>query len=208
MKLVAFTYPDCRQGEADMLNRILPWVHALHIRKTPEVGRKQFEQLLDNVDDAWHERIWLHQYGELYQNYNIGGVHLTASGIAGFRQGWREWCLEWAGKGLGVSITCRDLAELNAFSEVADRVFLAPVYDSISKPGHLSAFSIQELKQALSESLPAEVIALGGVQEGNIEALMQVHFDGVAVLGALWNAADPVAMIFKLKQLCQADCPT
>ena len=70
-------------------------------------------------------------------------------------------------------------------------VFLSPVFDSISKQGYKSSFEHPELKKQLlkmkeTPGLP-EVIALGGIDEHNIVAAMDMGFDGIAVLGALWN---------------------
>ena len=80
-------------------------------------------------------------------------------------------------------------------------VFISPVYNSISKKGYQASIDLnylQPLKDNAATDLPA-VVALGGVTHAHIPELFQKGFDGVAVLGAIWEEADPLAAFSKIK---------
>jgi len=87
-----------------------------------------------------------------------------------------------------------DLPTLRASLDRADtRLLFSPVFPSISKPGHVPRHSTTELRAVLQLPRRAEVIALGGVSAERIPECRALGFDGVAVLGAIWQAPDPVA---------------
>ncbi|MCL2101946.1 MAG: thiamine phosphate synthase [Fibromonadales bacterium] len=78
-------------------------------------------------------------------------------------------------------------------------VLLGPVFDSISKHGYKSKFSKKELQAGIAEwrdfapeNSKTKLYALGGIESENINELAKLGFDGAAVLGAVWNYADPV----------------
>ncbi len=77
-------------------------------------------------------------------------------------------------------------------------MFLSPVFDSISKEGYASAFDLAEAQGFLQKLAKRpghrpSVLALGGIESGNIAAVQQAGFAGAAVLGSVWGSADPVA---------------
>lgn len=83
------------------------------------------------------------------------------------------------------SASCHSLAEVK---KVAGRglafATLSPIFDSISKPGYLSAFGEEE---ALPEGAGIPLIALGGVDFQNMETLPGRGFSGAALMGAVWE---------------------
>lgn len=101
------------------------------------------------------------------------------------------------------------LEELKGYTGKAEYAFLAPVFDSISKTGHKSPFTDRlynflrfdpELHKAIKNK---KIIALGGVDEDKIDLLRKTGFYGVAILGALWQAKDPLAKFLRLKAKCE-----
>ena len=67
-----------------------------------------------------------------------------------------------------------------------DYMFLSPVFDSISKRGYSSHFSLEDIKSN-SGIVKDRVFALGGVSADNIGLLPDAGFGGAAVLGFLWE---------------------
>jgi thiamine-phosphate pyrophosphorylase len=68
----------------------------------------------------------------------------------------------------------------------------------MSKPGYGPSghFSPQELTDVLTRRTKAErratVLALGGITVETAPRALALGFDGVAVLGSIWQAAEPV----------------
>lgn len=93
------------------------------------------------------------------------------------------------------SASCHTILEVNQSKK--EYVFLSPVFDSISKPGYLSNFSLNELEVQL-KSVPTRVYALGGVSDENIRLLKNVGFAGAAVKGFIWDRGSSPVKQFEL----------
>lgn len=95
------------------------------------------------------------------------------------------------------------LQELSVCRGELDYCFLSPIYPSISKPGHAADFDAEELASALAGSRHP-VLALGGVTGERFGELADLGFAGAALLGAVWQAADPVGAWMEAKRRAEA----
>ena len=71
----------------------------------------------------------------------------------------------------------------------------SPIYDSISKEGYLQHAAFSD-RGTLADGISASrhpVLALGGVTPDKFSELAEWGFSGAALLGAVWQADDPVA---------------
>jgi thiamine-phosphate pyrophosphorylase len=129
------------------------------------------------------------------------------------------------------SRSCHDLTTLRACLGVFDSVFFGPVFPSISKPGYgplqhrsgeprsgereradghgfAHAPRYDDVAQALAARTGPErrtiVLALGGINAFTSGVAMRLGFDGVAVLGAVWQAPDPIAAFAAIRAALQA----
>lgn len=92
-----------------------------------------------------------------------------------------------------VGVSCHSRAEAAAAGAAgADYVTLSPVFATASKPGYGPALGPDGLAHAARES-PLPVIALGGVDPGNVADCLAAGAAGVAVMGAVMRALDPGA---------------
>jgi thiamine-phosphate pyrophosphorylase len=180
-----------------------------HLRK-PRWSCAQLAAWLRGISKTFHPRIVLHSHHELISEFALGGLHdrdekpLTQTNTMG--------CFK---AGVFRSRAVHDLVALSAAigtqpstAEVGyDRVLLSPLFASFSKPGYVPAVGISsdELKAILALPRRAEVIALGGIDVTRIQACHESGFDGVAVLGAVWQASDPVRVFHQLKDALHAD---
>ena len=104
------------------------------------------------------------------------------------------------------SRSCHDLRSLTTALGRYDSVFLSPIFPSLSKPSHAPRpdFPFNELSTLLAHRTARErrtsVLALGGITPESAPRALALGFDGVAVLGAIWHAANPVQAYAKLKQ--------
>jgi thiamine-phosphate pyrophosphorylase len=91
-------------------------------------------------------------------------------------------------KGKRVSVSCHSIEEILQWKEKTDYCFLSPVFDSISKQGYRSGFSLSELNRLFNEGvLDERVCALSGITFGNIPQLEAVGFTSFALLSSLWE---------------------
>ena len=89
-----------------------------------------------------------------------------------------------SGGKLLIGVSVRDvLAAREASAGGADYIGVGPVFKSPTKPEHvpLAPGTVAEIRQEIS--LP--IVAIGGINEANVAAALQLGVDGVAVISAL-----------------------
>jgi thiamine-phosphate pyrophosphorylase len=172
-----------------------------HVRK-PAWPREKLEAWLRSLPERWRSRIVLHQHHELVEELKLCGRHWRDDGtallempevsMAPFSQ------VDRMVPGIFSSRSCHDLAALRASLGRYDAVLVGPVFRSVSKHGHgpNGDLNLNELYQLLrhrtAHQKHTEVIALGGLTPVNAPRCRNFGFDGVATLGSVWQAADPV----------------
>ena len=196
MRIIVISAPDFLPGEAEAVTALLEagaW--RVHVRK-PAAGSDSIARLLEHIPAALYSRISLHDHHELAARFGVGGVHLNSRNPS-------------VPDGFGgmVSRSCHSIAELSQYSSVCDYMFLSPIFDSISKSGYVSRFSLEEIRRRIvagSDVATARmdvmssdgncrsvdwgrVFALGGVCPDNIRLLEEAGFGGAAVLGYIWE---------------------
>ncbi|MFG6400601.1 MAG: thiamine phosphate synthase [Parabacteroides distasonis] len=181
-KLVVITTPYFFADEASLIELLFAeGMSRLHLRK-PDCKRDELEGLLDNISPAYYDRIVLHDWFTLAEERALGGVHLNK----------RNPEAPPLYKG-SISRSCHSLEEIIEYKPVCDYVFLSPIFQSISKEGYGSGFSLDGLRNAKG-IIDDKVIALGGICPRTITKLKDIPFGGVAVLGALWGN-DPSLLV-------------
>lgn len=166
-----------------------------HVRK-PHATRAQFEAWLRTLPREWRARLVLHQHHELADALELGGVHFRDEGARVPPN---------APHPRITSRSCHDLATLRTALGRYDAVFLSPIFPSLSKPGHAprADFPFAELTALLARRTPDErrtaALALGGIMSETAPRALALGFDGVAALGAIWSAPDPVHAFAELQ---------
>jgi thiamine-phosphate pyrophosphorylase len=168
-----------------------------HVRK-PTWSSAQLEAWVRSLPVEWRPRMVFHQHHELVAVLGLGGCHWRDESGTGVPPVYL--CAhEQDARATFTSRSCHDLATLRAALGYYDAVFFGPVFSSISKPGHgpIDDATLQQLSTLLAQRTPAErrtaVLALGGVTADRLTRCAELGFDGVALLGAVWQAADPLA---------------
>ena len=80
----------------------------------------------------------------------------------------------------------------------ADYIGAGPLYKTYSKKDAGDAMA-KETFNAICSSVDIPVIAIGGIKEDKIEELAELGAGGVAVIGAVSNADDPLAAAIKFR---------
>ncbi|MFD1873922.1 thiamine phosphate synthase [Hymenobacter bucti] len=191
-RLLLLSAPTAQLDEPRLLAELLAQdLGRLHLRK-PGWPAAQLEALIQALPPQSYPRVVLHGYPHLVRQYQLGGLHLTASQRAAARR--RPALLP----GQTLSTSFHSLAEITRARRRYDYVFLSPIFDSLSKAGYASKFDLGELRhffwtQAARPGYHPPVLALGGVEAQTISLVRQAGFAGAAVLGAVWQSPDPVA---------------
>lgn len=178
MKVIVITAPAYLENEIDVINRLFQnGLSTLHLRK-PDYTVEQTEQFILSIPSEFHNRIVLHNHYELATVYSLKGLQVKSGHIIGN-----------SSKGT-TSISAHSVEQLKLLPYY-DYMFLSPVFNSISKKGYQSKFDLQLLEKQLKQikllNNNSSVIALGGITAENTERAIEMGFDGVAVLGYLWE---------------------
>ena len=179
MQLIIISNPEDFFAEHELLLKLFnAGLENFHLRK-PDSSIEDYKKYIEIIPEKYHKHIIIHKYINLYNEYNLKGVHFSRDNkhrISEFNQA-----------GIQKSISCHSFDELLNLKGF-QYAFLSPVYDSISKENYHSKFSTKEIINFFQKSIiSTKVIALGGISSGNIKKVLSMGFDGVAIMGALWN---------------------
>jgi len=103
---------------------------------------------------------------------------------------------------VGVSASTIEEA-LQAEADGADYVSASPVFATPTKPDAPPPTGLEGLR-AIVEAVHIPVVAIGGINEGNVEEVIRAGADGVAVISAVVGAPDIAAAARRLRQRIEA----
>lgn len=193
MKLVVFSSKNKFHSEIPAVIQMFEkGLRTFHLRK-PKFSTKELEEYVNSIPEAYRNRIIIHSHHELAAAYGLKGIHFSRAhrkkGVAGgFSKAKR-----WVAKGKRVyTKSCHSLETINDDVSFYNYVFLSPVFDSISKSDYKSKFGSRAIVNTL-KGTKQSVYALGGVNEENLDKVFKYGFDGVALLGSIWEADIPPA---------------
>lgn len=179
MQLLVITQEDFFPGEADVLNSMFEaGLSGLHLRK-PTADVDAVRSLLEALEPDFLPRIVVHAHAALYRDFGLGGLHVP------------HQLLVERGRPAGVervSCSAHSGTEVDAVRGLADRVFVSPVFDSISKPGYRGNGQLLTLDKPETEPL---LVALGGVTADRLALLSRSGFRAAALMGYIWEG-DPL----------------
>jgi thiamine-phosphate pyrophosphorylase len=199
MKVVLISPPDERPNEIAIVETLFAaGLERYHLRKTSWKSA-QVALWLESMPARWRGKIVLHSHADLAPCFRVGGIHFRDDGDAPMYPAPRvpPGCL--------TSRSCHDVAAVKAALGRYDSIFFGPVFPSLSKPGYGPApkHALDALGTVLAARGPEEkrtgILALGGVTAQRLRDCHTRGFDGVAILGAVWNAADPVAAFLQFQ---------
>ena len=200
MKLAIISPPEDAPNEHQAVCRILRASPAIfHLRK-PGRGIEALSDYLRQISSDLHHRIMVHGHRRLLDRYALKGIHFTEADRRRNPQHLRMLKHQWPRCHLSAAFhRIEDIREHDGFF---DYIFLSPVFDSLSKPGHRAAFNHRDLRRFLAHT-GHTVFALSGIDGQRVATAASLGFKGIAVLGAIWNADAPVAAARQLAAICR-----
>ncbi len=186
-----FTAPQPVKGETEIIKDLLQaGVQKVVLRK-PDYTAQQYTTMLEKIDAKFYRQIIIRDNCWLYKSFRLGGVHWSRTN--------RELLTppqlqKWVSNHPHSSTGVHTLSEITALDGLFNYLLLSPVFNSISKTGYDGRF------MGTAPSLKySRLLALGGVNEQNIDLLPRWNFSGAAVLGYIWQ--QPAQALNRLQQL-------
>lgn len=159
---------------------------ALHLRGPRSSGRRIHELVVELKDVA-------RANGSLLVVNDRVDVALATPGV-GVHLGTRSLPVRdvraLVDRPLGVSIHLPEAAS-SARAEGADWVFAGHVYETPSHPG-VDGRGTSWLREVTRSAGAVPTLAIGGITRGRVAEVLESGAAGIAVLGGIWNAPDPV----------------
>ena len=171
------------KNEIDILHQLFKaGLEYYHLRK-PTKNIEQYAEYLNQIDTKYHHKIVVHQFHELTKDYRLKGIHFQELK----RQKLTLKALETIKKKQNISMSSsfHSTEDLKDFGFNFDYHFLSPVFTSISKQGYEGrGFNVNHINKL--------VIGVGGVSIKNLSSFTKLGYQGVGVLGGIWNSDTPV----------------
>ena len=204
MKLVVVSPPDDRACEQETVRALFEaGLVRYHLRK-PAWSAERTAGLLGSLPPPWRRRVILHSHHEIARSLGAGGIHFRDDDHVPEDPGLHKRAGGFASR------ACHDVRTVSAALGRYDGVFIGPVFASLSKPGYgpMPPQARDELRNLLASRTTTqrstEVVALGGVTTQTLADCHTLGFDGAALLGAVWDAPDPVDAFVALKTASSA----
>lgn len=180
-----------RAGEKKILQRLFDsGLSQYHLRR-PHWSMQRCREWLESLPAETRSRIVLHQHPRLVRRLGLAGFHFDASDKKAFPPD--------GVAGLGeVSAQCGDFHSMLEAGKCCRRIVLGPVfppekYDVTVPRRTLGEYAATASYWRAHVGGGAQVLAFGGISASNIRECRKAGFDGVVVVGAVWNASDPVS---------------
>ncbi|MCH8318134.1 MAG: thiamine phosphate synthase [Bacteroidetes bacterium] len=186
-----------------------------HLRK-PAFSRSEMEKYINKIPEDYRKRVMIHSHPELINKYNLKGIHFNR------RNPFDIELFDKEKNNILFSQSVHSLKEFETIVPELNYVILSPIFDSYSKKRYKSKFSKEQLKEFLSNykkknvlmcssvqvftntrthehtNTTVDVIALGGIDKNKIAEAYELGFDGIALLGTLWNYFEKTRDIDKI----------
>ena len=193
MELIVIAKPTVFKEESNLINQLFEaGLQVFHLRKE-NVDEAAYRKIIEGISFEYHPRIALHHFHSLANDYNIQRIHHTES----FRKERNDGELP---ENKIFSTSIHHLTDIEQIKQY-QYSFFGPVFNSLSKPGYQGVIP-PDFRLEKQQATP-KIIALGGIGLTEIDQVKTMNFDGVALLGSIWN--DPSLALTNFKK-AQAKC--
>ncbi len=180
-------------NEIDLLTRLFEaGLQYYHFRK-PHKNYEQHCAYLNKIDVKYHDRIVVHYHHELINEFALKGIHFQEQKRKDHIDNPGQYFKDLNMFGKTISSSFHEPEVLAACDFEFDYHLLSPVFASISKQGYEGrGFDVNHIDKT--------IIGMGGVTPDNLDAFKRLGFQGVGVLGGIWNTEHPIIAFKKMQQ--------
>lgn len=198
--LIVISSPVQIANEAHYINSLFnAGLEIFHLRK-PESKMQEVKYLLEKIEEQYLPKIALHQHHHLAKDFGILRLHFTEY----LRHETNSEALnKLVDEGFTLSTSIHKPETYYTLTNQFSYCFIGPVFNSISKKDYkVNPDLVSYSNKEISSSYP-NLIAIGGIDENKIAEVKELGYNGMAVLGTIWNNPDQCLLTFKkLKALC------
>lgn len=163
-----------------------------HFRK-PNMSYKEHVEYLNQIDEKYHDKIVTHYYHELINNFNLKGIHFQEQKRIDALEKGSEYFIDLNMIGKTMSSSFHEPEVLANCDIEFDYYLLSPVFSSISKKGYQGrGFDVNHIDKT--------IIGMGGINTDIIQKTLELGFQGIGVLGGVWNTENPVESFKNIKR--------
>ena len=163
-----------------------------HFRK-PDKNYEEHVAYLNQIDEKYHDRIVTHYFHELINEFNLKGIHFQEQKRIDALENGNEYFIGLDMIGKTMSSSFHEPSALENCDIEFDYHLLSPVFSSILKKGYEGrGFDVNNIDKT--------IIGMGGINTDTIEKTLALGFQGIGVLGGVWNAEKPVESFKNIKR--------
>ncbi|MDX8553246.1 thiamine phosphate synthase [Tenacibaculum sp. 1B UA] len=162
-----------------------------HFRK-PEKNYEEHVAYLNQIDEQYHDRIVTHYFHELINEFKLKGIHFQEQKRIDALENGSEYFIGLNMIGKTMSSSFHEPSVLANCDIEFDYHLLSPIFSSISKKGYEGrGFDVNHIDKT--------IIGMGGINTDTVQETLALGFQGIGVLGGVWNAENPVASFKNIK---------
>ncbi len=183
--------------EAVEINRLFQSGMELYHVRHHNISEVDLRSLIEEVESKYLPRIVANHNHTIARDLGITRFHFTEED----RKIWEK--KKWKNRSENeiYSTSVHSLEDFNKLPDFFEYAFLSPVFDSISKPGYKAVKFDLSQRDATKRT---KLIGLGGIHSANVHQALEMGYDGVAVLGSIWESEEPVKAFQKINLLVQS----
>ena len=162
-----------------------------HFRK-PTKTKEEHVSYLKQINEEYHNRIITHYFHELINEFDLKGIHFQEQKRIDALENGKEYFIGLNMLGKTMSSSFHEPEELDVCDIEFDYHLLSPVFSSISKKGYEGrGFDVNHIDKT--------IVGMGGINTKTIKQTLELGFEGVGILGGVWNAENPVGSFKEIK---------
>ncbi|MCD8409442.1 thiamine phosphate synthase [Tenacibaculum finnmarkense] len=155
-----------------------------HLRK-PSKDYQEHIVYLNQIPEKYHNKIVTHYFHELVNEYSLKGIHFQEQKRRDALENGSRYFIGLKMIGKTMSSSFHEPEELANCDIEFDYHLLSPVFSSISKKGYQGrGFDVNHIDKT--------IIGMGGITSETISKTLALGFQGIGVLGGVWNSQNAV----------------
>jgi len=163
-----------------------------HFRK-PFKNYQQHVAYLNQIEPKYHNRIVVHYFHELINEFNLKGIHFQEQKRRDVLENGKGYFNNLNMIGKTMSSSFHEFQELENCDIEFDYYLLSPVFSSISKQGYEGrGFDVTNSSK--------KIIGMGGINTSTIKNTIKLGFKGIGVLGGVWNSENCLESFLEIQQ--------
>ncbi|MCD8445647.1 thiamine phosphate synthase [Tenacibaculum finnmarkense] len=163
-----------------------------HLRK-PSKDYQEHIVYLNQIPEKYHNKIVTHYFHELVNEYSLKGIHFQEQKRRDALENGSRYFIGLKMIGKTMSSSFHEPEELANCDIEFDYHLLSPVFSSISKKGYQGrGFDVNNIDKT--------IIGMGGITSETISKTLALGFQGIGVLGGVWNSQNAVESFKKIQK--------